>query len=239
MSSLALIPAPYHLPIPTLWPPLPGQHFQNRCKRAPSPTAGGPGAEFLKPWWPFLPTTPTFLPLQPWHVFTGSYPLDVSLDSSQLDVSPHSSGAPTAHILGNTEALSPVGLGRFLSSQKRVLSRGQEHLLPHTPTLLSLHSDTHLELGGLPTSSSPASCLDVISVLLKRDEEPRGAEPLHSVPSAWCVAEPHRASSPSPRLDPCPLAPNSGPIHCHSLATLEPSVHSLIHRLSSIQMAQP
>ena len=30
---------------------------------------------------------------------------------------------------------------------------------PCTPTLLSLHADTHLELGGLPTSSSPASCL--------------------------------------------------------------------------------
>lgn len=55
--------------------------------------------------------------------------MDVSLDGPQLDLSPHRPGAPTAHILGNTEALSPVGLGRFLSSQKGALSRGQEHVL--------------------------------------------------------------------------------------------------------------
>lgn len=128
MTSSALVPAPHHLPIPTLWPPLPERRFQNRRKRAPSPTARGPGAEFPKPWWPFLPSTPTSRPLQPWHVFIGSYPMDVSLDGPHLDLSPHSPGAPTAHILGNTEALSPVGLGRFLSSQKGALSRLQEHL---------------------------------------------------------------------------------------------------------------
>lgn len=125
MTSSALVPAPNHRPIPTLWPPLPERRFQNGRKQAPSPTARGPGAEFPKP---FLPSTPTSRPLQPWHVFTGSYSVDVSFDGPQLDVSADSLGAPIAHILGSTEALSLAGLGWFLSSQKGALSRGQEHL---------------------------------------------------------------------------------------------------------------
>lgn len=170
MTSSALVPAPNHLPIPTLWPPLPERRFQNGCKQAPSPTARGPGAEFSKPWWPFLPSTPTSRPLQPWHVFTGSYSVDVSLDAPQLDVSADSPGAPTAHIPAVLrlflqqvwEDFSPARRGRFLE--------GRSICLSHTPTRLSLHADTHLEFGGLPTSSSPASCLVWMSFLFSFKE---------------------------------------------------------------------
>lgn len=85
--------------------------------------------------------------------------------------------------------VSPARRGRFLE--------GRSICLPHTPTVLSLHADTHLNLGA---SHKLKSCkllgMDVISVL-KRDEEPHG-QSLCTVPSAGVWLSPIGPALPVP-----------------------------------------